>query len=107
MSAKRKQSDKVSKSRSAAPDGAAPESTRSRSTTKGTGKGAGKGTAKNTTKGTTRAKPAGAKPDQMPAEVLEFIQAIDTYKRLNQRPFPNWSEILEILKELGYEKSLT
>jgi hypothetical protein len=38
--------------------------------------------------------------------VLEFIHAIDVYKRVNQRPFPNWSEILEILKGLGYSRGL-
>jgi hypothetical protein len=48
---------------------------------------------------------AGApKPDEMPAEVLEFLTAIDDYKRLNRRPFPNWSEVLEVLKGLGYER---
>ena len=52
-----------------------------------------------------RKKAAGVKPDEMTTEVLEFIQAIDDYKRLNNRPFPNWSEILEIIKLLGYEKS--
>jgi len=45
-----------------------------------------------------------AKPNEMPPEVLEFIQAIDDYKRLHNRPFPNWSEVLEVLRALGYEK---
>ena len=43
--------------------------------------------------------------DEMSAEVLEFITAIDDYKRRNERPFPSWTEILEVLKKLGYEKS--
>lgn len=46
-----------------------------------------------------------ARPDEMPQDVLEFIHAIDAYKRVNQRPFPNWSEILEILKSLGYSRA--
>lgn len=50
-------------------------------------------------------KSTATKPDEMPAEVIEFIQAIDTYKRVNQRPFPNWSEVLEIVKSLGYNRS--
>lgn len=51
-------------------------------------------------------KKAGApRPDEMSADVLEFIQAIDDYKRINNRPFPNWSEVLEIVKTLGYERS--
>ncbi len=44
------------------------------------------------------------KPDEMSEEVLEFITAIDEYKRVHGRQFPNWSEVLEILKELGYSK---
>lgn len=48
---------------------------------------------------------AAARPDEMPADVLEFITAIDEYKRLHRRPFPTWSEVLEILKSLGYSRS--
>ncbi len=50
----------------------------------------------------TKANPA--KPTEMPPDVLEFIQAIDDYKRRHNRPFPNWSEVLEVLKSLGYDK---
>jgi hypothetical protein len=44
------------------------------------------------------------RPDEMSEEVLEFITAIDEYKRKQQRPFPSWSEILEVLKTLGYSR---
>jgi hypothetical protein len=44
------------------------------------------------------------RPDEMPPDVIEFITAIDDYKRLNRRPFPTWSEVLEIVKGLGYER---
>ena len=55
--------------------------------------------------GTKSAKKATAtRPDEMSDEVVEFITAIDEYKRLNGRPFPNWSEVLEIVKSLGYAK---
>jgi hypothetical protein len=37
-------------------------------------------------------------------EVFEFITAIDAYKRRQGRQFPSWSEVLGILKELGYKK---
>ena len=40
----------------------------------------------------------------MAADVLEFIQAIDDYKRQENRPFPTWSEILDIVKSLGYDR---
>jgi hypothetical protein len=53
---------------------------------------------------TSPKKPTPTKPEQMPAEVLEFVQAIDDYKRENNRPFPSWSEVLEIVRLLGYEK---
>ncbi|MFT4537940.1 MAG: hypothetical protein ACI835_000372 [Planctomycetota bacterium] len=45
------------------------------------------------------------RPDEMSPEVLDFITAIDDYKRKNERPFPSWTEILEVIKGLGYEKS--
>ena len=51
------------------------------------------------------AKPTPAKPNEMPADVLEFIQAIDDYKRIHSRPFPNWSEVFDILRDLGYQKA--
>lgn len=51
-------------------------------------------------------KKAGAmRPDEMTPDVLEFIHAIDAYKRNTQRKFPNWSEILEIVKSLGYSRT--
>ena len=44
-------------------------------------------------------------PSELSPEVLEFLRAIDRYKRENRRPFPSWSEIFEIVKSLGYRKS--
>lgn len=35
---------------------------------------------------------------------IEFMQAIDTYKRSSGRMFPTCSEILEVIKSLGYER---
>lgn len=52
-----------------------------------------------------RTKKASPRPDEMSAEVVEFITAVDEYKRTNQRPFPTWSEVLEILKGLGYQRT--
>ncbi len=40
----------------------------------------------------------------MSAEVLEFINAINRFKSSTGRSFPTWSEVLEILMGLGYEK---
>jgi hypothetical protein len=33
-----------------------------------------------------------------------FMKAMDQYKRANRRPFPTWSEVLEVLFSLGYRK---
>ena len=38
------------------------------------------------------------------ADTLEFINAINAFKARVGRPFPTWSEVLTILRELGYEK---
>lgn len=40
----------------------------------------------------------------MSGELLEFVMAIDEYKRINDRPFPAWSEIFEISHYLGYRR---
>jgi hypothetical protein len=37
-------------------------------------------------------------------DVLEFINAVNEYKSVNQRPFPTWTEIFKILISLGYRK---
>jgi hypothetical protein len=40
----------------------------------------------------------------MSEDELEFITAIDEYKRTTGRNFPSWSEVLEVLKGLGYDR---
>jgi hypothetical protein len=47
--------------------------------------------------------PTTCERDYTPDEV-EFMGAIDEYKRLSGRMFPTCSEVLEVLKNLGYEK---
>ncbi len=37
-------------------------------------------------------------------EEIVFMKAMDLYKRSNRRPFPTWSEVLEVLHALGYRK---
>ena len=39
------------------------------------------------------------------AAELEFMLAMQEYKRISGRMFPTWSEILEVLTGLGYEKA--
>ena len=38
------------------------------------------------------------------AAVEEFRQAMEDYKQQSGRMFPTWSEVLEVLQGLGYEK---
>ncbi len=51
-------------------------------------------------------KPTSSKPVdvEVDPDVLEFIEAIDRFKREHGRPFPTWSEVLWIVRSLGYEK---
>lgn len=39
------------------------------------------------------------KPDE-----IEFMKAMDDYKRRSNRQFPTWSEVLEVIRDLGYRK---
>lgn len=45
-------------------------------------------------------------PDEMPvvtdAESLEFLKAIDAFKRRTGKPFPTWTQVLGVAKSLGY-----
>ncbi|HUE72263.1 MAG TPA: hypothetical protein VMP01_15370 [Pirellulaceae bacterium] len=36
------------------------------------------------------------------SDEIEFMQALDAYKRANGRMFPTCSEILEVIRDLGY-----
>ncbi len=37
-------------------------------------------------------------------EEREFLQALDQYKRLHQKPRPTWAEVLGCALELGYRQ---
>jgi hypothetical protein len=43
---------------------------------------------------------------QYSAAELEFMTAMQNYKQQSGRMFPTWSEVLEVLRGLGYEKLL-
>jgi hypothetical protein len=45
--------------------------------------------------------PTTCERDYQPEE-LEFMQAVEQYKRRNSRPFPTCSELLEVVRSLGY-----
>lgn len=35
---------------------------------------------------------------------VEFMKAMDKYKRSSGRQFPTWSEVLEVVRDLGYHR---
>jgi len=45
-----------------------------------------------------------AEEGQLSDEQFDFLMAIDEYKRTNARPFPTWTEVLDVIKALGYRK---
>lgn len=45
-----------------------------------------------------------AEEGEMNAEQFTFLLAIDTFKRANQKTFPTWTDVLEIVRLLGYRK---
>lgn len=45
-----------------------------------------------------------AEEGEMTDEQFEFIMAINEYKSLNKRPFPTWTEVLDVITALGYRK---
>ncbi len=38
------------------------------------------------------------------ADEIEFMKAMDDYKRKSGRQFPTWSEVLEVVRSLGYHR---
>jgi len=45
-----------------------------------------------------------AEEGEMTAEQFEFVMAIETYKKVNKRMYPTWTEVLEVVRQLGYRK---
>jgi hypothetical protein len=47
--------------------------------------------------------PTTCERDYLPEEI-EFMQALERYKRSSGRMFPTCSEVLEVLRSLGYQR---
>ena len=45
-----------------------------------------------------------AEEGEMTDEQFEFCMAIETYKKVNKRLYPTWTEVLEVVRQLGYRK---
>lgn len=46
-----------------------------------------------------------AEEGEMTREQFLFVMAIDSYKRVNGKAYPSWTEILEVIRKLGYRKT--
>jgi hypothetical protein len=45
-----------------------------------------------------------AEEGEMTNEQFEFCMAIETYKKANKKMYPTWTEVLEVIRHLGYRK---
>ena len=43
-----------------------------------------------------------AEEGEMNTEQFEFVMAIETYKKVNKKMYPTWTEVLEVINQLGY-----
>ena len=46
-----------------------------------------------------------AEEGEMSQEQQMFLHAIDTFKRVNGVNFPTWTDVLEVVRRLGYRKT--
>ena len=46
-----------------------------------------------------------AEEGEMTKEQFLFLLAIDEFKRANQKTFPSWTDVLEVVRLLGYRKT--
>lgn len=44
---------------------------------------------------------------EMTQEQFVFIMAIDAFKRVNGLTFPTWTDVLEVIRKLGYRKTMS
>ncbi len=42
---------------------------------------------------------------EMTQEQFLFVMAIDAFKRVNGKTFPSWTDVLEVIRKLGYRKT--
>lgn len=47
-----------------------------------------------------------AEEGEMTQEQFNFIMAIESFKRVNGLTFPTWTEVLEVIRKLGYRKTM-
>ena len=47
-----------------------------------------------------------AEEGEMTQEQFMFVMAIDAFKRVNGKTFPTWTDVLEVIRKLGYRKTM-
>lgn len=47
-----------------------------------------------------------AEEGEMSPEQFLFVMAIDAFKRVNNKTFPTWTDVLEVIRKLGYRKTM-
>ena len=47
-----------------------------------------------------------AEEGEMTQEQFMFVMAIDAFKRVNDKTVPTWTEVLEVIRKLGYRKTM-
>ncbi len=47
-----------------------------------------------------------AEEGEMTQEQFVFVMAIEAFKRVNDKTFPTWTDVLEIVRKLGYRKTM-
>ena len=47
-----------------------------------------------------------AEDGEMNKEQFMFLMAIDAFKRVNGKNFPAWTDVLEVVRKLGYRKTM-
>ena len=47
-----------------------------------------------------------AEEGEMNQEQYLFLMAIDAFKRVNGKTFPAWTDVLEVIRKLGYRKTM-
>ena len=48
-----------------------------------------------------------AEEGEMTQEQFMFLVAIDAFKEANGRTFPTWTDVLEVVRKLGYRKTMS
>ncbi len=47
-----------------------------------------------------------AEEGELTGEQFMFVQAIEAFKRVNNKTYPTWTDVLEVIRLLGYRKTM-